>query len=268
VSTATQPRLVATDLDGTIIRTDGTISDRTVEALQAVEAAGSTLVLVSGRPPRWLPVIADRIGHAGLAICANGALLLDLHTERVIQSFPLSVEVGLQVAERIRAALPDVAFAVETLEGFAHEPAYRPRAMAPDIRRVGPLTEIYDNPAAKLLARSQQLDADALLAAAREVAGDLAELTHSSIDGLLEISASGVSKATTLARVAAERGVGAQDVLAFGDMPNDLPMLVWAGTSYAVANAHPEVLAAVALHTASNDEDGVATVLEPLFPPR
>jgi hydroxymethylpyrimidine pyrophosphatase-like HAD family hydrolase len=84
-------------------------------------------------------------------------------------------------------------------------------------------------------------------------------------DCLLEISAAGVSKASTLARVAAEHGVGADDVLAFGDQPNDLPMLTWAGTGYAVANAHPAVLAAIPRHTASVEDDGVAQVLEDLL---
>ena len=92
------------------------------------------------------------------------------------------------------------------------------------------------------------------------------EVTHSTVGpALLELSAAGVSKATTLARLCAELGVDAADVVAFGDMPNDLPMLAWAGTAYAVANAHPSVLAAVERRAASNDEDGVAQVLEQLF---
>ena len=75
-------------------------------------------------------------------------------------------------------------------------------------------------------------------------------------------------KATTLARLCAERGIAAEEVVAFGDMPNDLPMLAWAGTAYAVANAHPDVLAAVDRRTASNDDDGVALVVESLLPGR
>ena len=95
--------------------------------------------------------------------------------------------------------------------------------------------------------------------------GHLAELTHSSLDGLVEISATGVSKATTLELLCTERGIPADCVLAFGDMPNDLPLLAWAGRGIAVANAHPSVLAAVTEHTASNDDDGVALVLEQLL---
>jgi len=259
------PQLVATDLDGTLVRSDGTVSARTVRALRAVERAGAAVVFVTGRPPRWLAEVVEATGHTGLAVCANGAVLYDLHTERVLETFPLAEEVGLAVVRALRAALPEVGFAVETEAGFGHEAGYVPRWPPPQAR-VAPVEELLDAPAVKLLARHGGLDADELLAAAREVVGDLVECTHSSRDGLVEISASGVSKASTLARVCAERGLGAPDVLAFGDMPNDLPMLAWAGTPYAVANAHPDVLAAVPRRTASNDEDGVAQVLERLYP--
>ncbi|HEX6920320.1 MAG TPA: HAD family hydrolase [Actinomycetes bacterium] len=260
-----RPRLVATDLDGTIVPRDGQISDRTVRTLQAVEGVGVPVVFVTGRPPRWMGEIAERTGHTGLAVCANGALVYDLHKEQVVEDFPLSVEAGLEVARLLRDALPDIGFAVETLDGFAHESSYTPRWTTHDVRRVADLEEIYEGPAVKLLARHEALDADSLLAQAREVVGDLAELTHSSTSGLLEISAAGVSKATTLARVCEERGIDAAEVVAFGDMPNDLPMLAWAGLAYAVEGGHPEVLAAVARVVPAPEDDGVARELERLF---
>ena len=117
----------------------------------------------------------------------------------------------------------------------------------------------------KLLAHHPEMDPDEFLATGRLAAGGHAQLTRSSKSALLEISGSGVSKASTLARCCAQRGVRPEEVVAFGDMPNDLEMLAWAGRSYAVANAHPEVLAAVARHTVSNDQDGVAAVIETLF---
>ena len=261
-----RPKFVATDLDGTIIPWDGDISDRTVRALQAVEALGVPVVFVTGRPPRWITEIAKRTGHTGLAICANGALVYDLHSEEVVDHFPLSVEVGLDVARRLRAALPDVRFAVETLDGFAHEPSYQPDWDVVQASSVAGIDDIYGSAAVvKLLVRHEELDADALLAAARDVVGEVAELTHSSQSGLLEISATGVSKATTLARLCEQQGVDAADVVAFGDMPNDLPMLAWAGRSYAVEGAHPDVLAAVSRRAPAAEDDGVAQVLEDLF---
>jgi Cof subfamily protein (haloacid dehalogenase superfamily) len=262
----TTPTVVATDLDGTIVRTDGTISPRTRAALATAEERGALVVLVTGRPPRWLSGVSDATGHHGIAICANGALVYDLHDEQVVESFPLSVEVALDLVARLRDAIPGLGFAVETVEeGFAHEPSYRPR-WSSDGAPVREIDELVRGRLVKLLARHEELSSDELLAAANAAVGvEVATLTHSSRDGLLEISAAGISKATTLARVCAEHGRGAADVIAFGDMPNDLPMLTWAGYGVAVANAHPDVLDVVDEVTASNDADGVALVLERVF---
>ena len=263
----TAPRVVATDLDGTIVRSDGTISTRTRTALTAAEAAGVMVVIVTGRPPRWLHGIAEETGHHGLAICANGALVYDLHTEQVVESHPLEVEVARQLIDELRAAIPGLAFGVERVDvGFAHEPSYQPRWATDGTVIVAELDTLLSQPVAKLLARHEGLGPDELLNQARAVVGEeLATLTHSSADGMLEISAAGISKASTLETVCAERGLVALDVVAFGDMPNDLPMLAWAGHSVAVANAHPDVLAAADEVTASNDDDGVAQVLDRWF---
>ena len=128
-----------------------------------------------------------------------------------------------------------------------------------------PLDEVTKHDAAKLLASHPTMDVDELLDRTRELVSHLVEPTHSNGRGLVEMGELGVSKATTLARFADELGISAEDVVAFGDMPNDLPMLAWAGTAYAVANAHPLVLEAVDNTTASNNDDGVADVVEQLF---
>ena len=260
-----RPRLVATDLDGTVVRSDGTIADRTRQVVARVEAAGVPFVMVTGRPPRWMAPIVEMTGHRGLAVCANGALLYDLHTETVVERFLLEQDAAVQVATALRAALPDIAFAVERPDlGFAHEETYVPSWEQPEHRPL-PVEALVDGGVVKLLARHPGLGSDELLAAAREAVGDRATFTHSSGDGLLEISAAGISKASGLAAFAGERGVEAADVVAFGDMPNDLPMLAWAGHGVAVANAHPEVLELADEVTASNDDDGVALVLERWF---
>jgi Cof subfamily protein (haloacid dehalogenase superfamily) len=260
-------RLFATDLDGTLLRSDLTVSDRSRQALAAVEDAGRTLVLVTGRPPRWMPPVVEQTGHTGLALCANGAVVYDLATEEVVQEHLIDPEVGAEAVAAIRAALPGVSFAVERggARGLGHEQAYgMPYAPEGEVL-VAEVDELVAEPVAKLLARSDDMDPDEMLARVREVVGDLVEVTHSSTRGLMEISASGVSKAVALSRLADELGVAADEVVAFGDMPNDLPMLGWAGHAVAVANAHPEVLAAADEVTASNDEDGVAQVIERLL---
>jgi Cof subfamily protein (haloacid dehalogenase superfamily) len=260
-------RLFATDLDGTLLRSDLTVSDRSRRALAAVEEAGRTLVLVTGRPPRWMPPVVEQTGHTGLALCANGATVYDLATEQVVQEHLIDPGVGAEVVTAIRDALPDVAFAVERggARGLGHEEAYG-MPYAPDGEvLVAEVEELVAEPVAKLLARADDMDPDQMLSRVREVVGDLVEVTHSSTRGLMEISASGVSKAVALSRLADELGVPAGEVVAFGDMPNDLPMLGWAGHAVAVANAHPEVLAAADEVTASNDDDGVARVVERLL---
>jgi HAD superfamily hydrolase (TIGR01484 family) len=266
-SLSDRPRVVATDLDGTIVRSDGSISPRTRDALASAEAAGAMVVLVTGRPARWLTGVAEATGHHGIAICANGALVYDLRTDRVVASHPLSVEQARSLMTMLRERIPGLGFAVESVEtGFVHEAAYQPRWTSGPREVVPDIDQLVTSPVVKLLGRHEGMGSDELLAAARDVIGaELAELTHSSNDGLLEISAAGISKATTLTALCAEHGYGPADVVAFGDMPNDLPMLAWAGRSVAVANAHPDVLAQVDEVAASNDDDGVAQVLERLF---
>jgi Cof subfamily protein (haloacid dehalogenase superfamily) len=267
VTATPRPRLVATDLDGTIVRSDGTISTRTLAALDAVEAAGADVLFVTGRPPRWMDKVAAVTGHHGLAICGNGAVVYDLRSERIVETHPMDVTAARKVAELIRAAIPDVCFAVETETGFAHEPDYPPQERDVSIvLAIGPVEDLLDRPVLKLLARHPSMAPDEFLDRTRAAAGAYAEFTHSSTIALVEISALGVSKATTLASYATRHGITADQIVAFGDMPNDLPMLGWAGHPYAVANAHPAVLAAVANHTASSDDDGVAQILEKLFP--
>jgi HAD superfamily hydrolase (TIGR01484 family) len=258
--------VVATDLDGTIVRRDGTISPRTRAALAAVQRAGTLLVVVTGRPPRWLGGIADATG-SGLAICANGALVYDLEADAVVEATPIEPAALVEVFRRLRAGIPDLHFAVECVNGqFVREPGYTPRWTPDSALVLDDLMAEIDVPVAKVLGRREGMGSDELLASARDAIGDhLVSLTHSSIDGLLEINGYGVTKATTLERLVAARGFGAPDVIAFGDMPNDLEMLEWAGHAVAVANAHRDVLAVVDEITASNEDDGVAVVLERLY---
>lgn len=260
------PKLIATDLDGTLLHSDGTVDERTCRALAAAEAAGVGVVICTARPPRWLRPIAQATGHHGLAVCANGAVVWDLHTEAVVSEFPLHREVCAEVVSRLRSAVPGGTWAVETVRRFGHEPEYAPKWPVPDDTVIDVIDALLGDPAIKLLMRHPSLPADGLLQVAREVLGDLVEVSHSSTsDALLEISAAGVSKASALAGLCAERGISPAEVVAFGDMPNDLPMLTWAGRGVAVANAHPDVVAAADEVTASNDDDGVACVLERLL---
>ena len=192
------------------MRSDGTISARTADALAAAEHAGWAVVLVTGRPPRWMHPVAEATRHRGLAVCANGALIYDLHAERIVETFPLGVAAAAEVVAALRKAIDGVVFAIERGNGFGHESEYETRYPMPQGVVIAPVDELLAaGPAVKVLVRHASLHADDLLAAARDAVGDdLATITHSNVnDRLLEISAAGVSKASTLARLCAERGI-------------------------------------------------------------
>lgn len=258
-------RLVATDLDGTLVRSDGTISARTREALVAAEERGVDVVFVTGRPLRWAEEVFAYVGGHGLAIVSNGALVWDVAAAEPRRLRPILPAVGVEACRRLRAAVPGSSFAVETLQGIALEEEFLERYPVPDASRRGPLEQIFDAPAVKLLARHEELTPQEFWDRAEQVIGELVTITWSSRSALLEMSAAGVTKASTLELLCAERGIAAEQVVAFGDMPNDIPMLAWAGTSYAMADAHPTVRATAGHVAPGHDDDGVARVLEELL---
>ncbi|MEU7281305.1 HAD family hydrolase [Streptomyces sp. NPDC045431] len=267
-----RPRLIATDLDGTLLRDDKSVSDRTVAALAAAEEAGIEVFFVTGRQARWMDVVAGHVHGHGLAICANGAAVVDLHAGgRLVEVRPLERDAALHVVRALRREAPGTAFAVELTTGFHHEPQYTPLfidagATVAEVEKLLHEDEPGTGaPILKMLAHHSELTPDGFLALARAAAGDRAAITRSSTTALLEISGLGVSKASTLALCCAERGISADEVVAFGDMPNDIEMLTWAGRSYAMGNAHPDVVAAASGRTAANNEDGVAVVIESIL---
>lgn len=260
------PRIVASDLDGTLLRSDGTLSPRTSRALIAVQAAGCHVVLCTARPVRWVRPIAVQAGATGCAVCVNGAVIWDFAAELVVSEHAIAPDVVLDVVARLGDLFPGGAWGVEHAAGFGHEPGYHPHWPVPPQTVVAPVRELLGVSPLKLLFRHDGHSPDAMLELARPVLRDVVELSHSNAaGGLLEISAPGVDKGAGLARLCATLDIEAQDVIAFGDMPNDLALLAFAGQAVAVANAHPAVLAIADEVARSHDEDGVAIVLERLL---
>lgn len=257
--------LIASDLDGTLLRSDGTLSDRTARAVQACEDAGMTMVIATGRPPRWIDRIGEQLGHRGMAVCCNGALIYDLAAGAVVSSTMLAAEVTAEIALRLRRQFPGVLFAVESATYLGLEPAWKTAWTPPAGTRIGEVADLVTEPVVKLLARLDGGEVEAALAATAAELTGIAEVTWSGGQHLLELSAPGVSKGRALAGLAASFGIDARAAVAFGDMPNDLDMLTWAGRGLAVANAHPMVLAAADAVVGANDDDGVAAELERLL---
>jgi Cof subfamily protein (haloacid dehalogenase superfamily) len=263
-----RPKLIATDMDGTLLRDDDTVSPDTVAELERWRAEGVPIVLATGRPPRWMHRIRTALGW-GTAVCCNGAVLLDLARFEILAETPLDPATLRELTTELRRRVDDVGFAVEYGLEFRHEPRYRPHwdVDAPGVAEAS-LEELVAAPAAKLLARSGTTGRDAFMAVIEQIVGDRATVTNSSGEALAEISAPGGTKATGLAAVAARHGIGPEDVVVFGDMPNDIAAFDWVraggGRAVAMAHAHPDVLAAATDVTATNEEDGVALFLRGL----
>lgn len=264
------PALLATDLDGTLLRSDGTISARTRAAIARAEALGVPTVFVTARPPRWLDDLSDAVGDAtgGVALSANGAFVYHVATRTVVASRTIEPPLLADLVRRLRTAIPSITFAVECADGMQREPGFvtlreTPRGAA---GTVVPLDDLVAQAAGKLLAKADGVDPVAFHARVADVLGERAELGFSGAVGLAEITAPGVTKASGLARWCREQQIRTADVWAVGDMPNDLPMLRWAARSFAVANAHADVIAVADEVVPTNDDDGVAAILERIEP--
>lgn len=257
-------RLVATDLDGTLVPNDTIILPPfTANVLHRLDAVGVPVVFVTARPLRWMDAFWPYVGAHGMAIVSNGAITYDARLGRIVSLAGIDSAVGLEVCDAIAGSLPGARFAIECADGIRLDPEYVELVPSPEAPR-GPLDEIWTEPAVKLLVRHPSVAADLLHHQVETIVGDAATVTWS-VSGLVEISAAGVTKASALQQLCERLEISSDDVIAFGDMPNDIPMLTWAGTSYAVANAHRSVLR-IATHDAPACRDeGVAQVLERLF---
>lgn len=260
-------KLVATDLDGTLLRSDESVSPRTRAALKAVCAQGAAHIVVTGRSVPWTSHILDGLGYDGLAVCCQGAQVYHAGEHRLLTSVTLDRRLaGLAVAT-IEGEFGPLAMAA-ALDGIDGEvliaPGFQERAGKLPARYVKDTAELWAAPLSKLYLQHPQLTDDEMTQAAKRLAGDLVGILHSG-PGIVEMVPLGLHKAKGLALAARRLGVHARETIAFGDMPNDLPMFAWAAYGVAMANAHEELRAVADEVTASHEDDGVAVVLEKLL---
>lgn len=264
-------RAIATDLDGTLLHTDRSVSARTRAAVHAAEDAGMLVVIATGRPPRWIPPVVEALGDRGLVVCANGATVYDPARHELVSRIELSTEVARSIVDDLLAAHPDVVLGVEQGFDFAVDESLGPKGIEMlqswklEGLRHGPIRSFLDRPVTKLIVRVRHPAPQGWAATVQELVGDRALVTHSTDEAFLELSHPSVHKASAVERLLVESGIDAAEVVAFGDMPNDIELIRWAGHGVAVANAHPEVREAADEVTASNDDDGVALVIERLL---
>lgn len=278
--TAPRPRLVATDVDGTLLDEDGLVPAANLAVISDLVSDGATFVLATGRPPRWLPQVVDQLPVAPLAVCANGAVVMDTDSGEMTRTHLLEPDVLAAIDEVLRDRLPGCGIAAERLgedaadAEFVASPDYEHAWIHPEHLEVGH-AEVLSRPVLKLLARVPHMPSADMVAALRGEVDGLADVTYSTTEGLIEFAVRGVTKASGLAELAAGLGVAANGdpvpaavafgavpaTVAFGDMPNDLEMLRWAELGVAMGNAIPEVHAAADEVTLTNREAGFAHVL-------
>lgn len=272
-----RPTLIASDVDGTLIDDDNRVSERTKKVLAAAQSAGTEFVLATGRPPRWIAEIAEQFDDTPVAIryavCANGAIVYDVEHDKVLAAATLVPATLAELAAIAAAAIPGCGLAAERVGATGYDAAtppfvasagYRHAWLNPDHIEVGD-DEIVAEPAVKLLARRPGMPSAEMAQRLSAAVGDLAQITYSTDNGLIEMSVPDTHKATGLQKLLEHTGIDGSMTVAFGDMPNDVEMLTWARHGVAMGHGHPHAQAAADEITASNNDDGVARVLERWF---
>ncbi|MGV9424071.1 HAD family hydrolase [Streptomyces sp. NPDC003656] len=262
-------RLIATDLDGTLLRGDDTISPRTRAALAAATEAGAAHIVVTGRAVPWTRHILDDLGYEGLAVCGQGAQVYDAGQHRLLTSVTLDRKLAGVALAKIEAEVGPLYIAAsrDGLDGdVLVGPGYAVTGALPST----PFTDVADlwtAPLNKLYIQHPRLNSDELAEAAQGAAGGFVTVVMAG-EGIVELLPLGLSKATGLSLAARRLGMKAADTIAFGDMPNDIPMFAWSAHGVAMDNAHADLKAVSDEVTASNEDDGIAIVLERLLSER
>lgn len=271
------PLMVASDIDGTLLDSRDRVSPRLKSAISRMIRRGVPLTLATGRPARWLQPVLDQLPVRPVCVCGNGAVLYDSGRDVVLADHSLPSDAQAEVVAIARSVMADVGpvgVAVERAgrsaldpsdELFVVGPAYA-HAWESTEHGICEETEMMSEPATKmLLSNPGMASAELHSIIAPHIPADLAHVTYSMPEGLIEVSAPGVTKRAGLDELAGLVGATAADVVCFGDMPNDIEMLRWAGIGVAMGNAVPAVREAADEVTATNDDDGVARVLERWF---
>jgi Cof subfamily protein (haloacid dehalogenase superfamily) len=262
-------KMIATDIDGTMLRSDGTLSGRVRDALHEARRAGLHVVPATGRP---VAIAADVIDAAELRdywVFANGAVTRHLGRDELVRGFWMDPGLTQALLSRLRHALPGAGFALELEDSVAFEDGFEKVVpVVPDQGQVDDVMTLLDGEGIgrvqKILVYDLSQDLDALFGRVSDVVGPDAVPSYSGLR-FVELAAGLVTKAMALDLLAADLGIAAEQVAAFGDNHNDLPMLQWAGRSFAMANATDDAKETADEVIGHNDADGLADKIEQLL---
>jgi Cof subfamily protein (haloacid dehalogenase superfamily) len=267
------PTLIASDVDGTLIDDNNVVPELVRTMINKATSAGATFVIATGRPPRWIAEITDQIDIEPYAVCANGAIVYDVATDRILHSETLRAHVLEKLAEFAYQQIPGCGLAVERVGKSAHDAAtppfvatsgYKHAWLNPDHIEMSE-ADVLSQDAVKMLVRRPEMTSDEMARRMAAVVGDLADVTYSTDNGLIELAAPGVSKASGLQVLARLRDLPVDASIAFGDMPNDIEMLRWATRGFAMADGHQAAIDAADEIAPDNNAGGVGQVLTRWF---
>ena len=268
------PRLIASDIDGTLLDRNHRVPRRNRDAVARAVQQGAYFALSTGRPFRWIAPVLEQLPARPVCVTSNGAVLYDSAEDRVMSAHELSPAALAEVVDVAQTVLGTVGFGAERAGGsladavedlFVVERHYSENALFEGFGVVS-MGELVGQPAVKFLIRNTDYSAPELYdLISPHIDPELAHVTYSINEGMLEVAAPKVTKRRGVEWLADYAGVDQTEVIAFGDMPNDIEMLRWAGCGVAMENAHPEVKAAADAVTVANHQAGVAKVLERWF---
>ena len=257
-----RPELIATDIDGTMLRLDGTLSPRVREALHAAAGAGIHVVPATGRPEMVTQDVIAALGLLDHWVFANGAITRNLTTGELVRGFWMDPSVAQGLIVEMRAAFPGARFAIEMEDSMAYEPGFE--KIVPQTPPVPPVDDVLDamvDRVQKVLVFDPDRTIDQLHDSVNATLGDHGVASYSGLR-FIEVSASLVTKALALDALCGDLGIDPVDAVAFGDNHNDVTMLNWAGRSYAMANGTDDSkdVATEIIH--SSNDDGLALKIE------
>ncbi len=254
------PQLIALDVDDTLVQHLGGVSERVVESIERVRAAGVEVTIATGRTPSTTIPVARAAGIDGLVVCSNGALLVSVETEATVESVTFDPR---PVLEELRQHLPRAVFAVEDVHGMFRTTRLFPTGpLAMAIREV-PFEHLLEEPIVRLVVRSED-HVDEGFGAVVEKLGYQSVIYGVADVAWMDVGPKGSNKATMLQRLCERRGYDPARTIAIGDSWNDTAMLRWAGLGVAMDTAPDSVKAAANTVTAGTPGDGVADVLDAL----
>src|SRR5687768_5782804 len=257
-------RLVAIDLDGTLLNSSKRVSDQTVEALECLPGKGVRVVIASARPTRSVRHIYQMLRLDTYQINYNGALIWDEPAGRAVFHQPMDCGLVRRMIDRVRGRHPEVLVTCEIMDRWYTDRLDQTyttetgRLFKPDV--VAPVESFCVEPITKLLflAPEQTISQIAPLL----IAGFKDQVTVLRTDEqLVQVMDKRVSKSRSLRRVAKHYGVAEREIMAIGDAPNDVGMLQMAGVAVAMDNAHAVVKRVAHWIAPSNDDHGVHAAL-------